>query len=669
MTTREAGIKLTLDSGTFTRGIDAIGDKAVAVGRKIKSGLSAGFKGVGGEAWKGGGDALKEMTGSIKSAVGAAATLGGGIGFGMLIHKASNLREKVRDIEFQINKTGRATTSWQEVLATTQQAASETGKSSEEMANIYQGLFATTGDADFAAKALIPIGHAATASGQDINKLADAAQMLQRKFGATAETLPEMLAAFVEKTDAGGLSLDSLGNKFALMAGEAAEAGFKGKDGLNTLLGMMTMLDSRVGEKSEQPMKKLFQLFKDGGKDLKALSKETGLKFEPDMSAMEKLRRVLGSEKGRAKLTEKLGGESRVVFDELSKPFNEAFDKAKSEGAKTKAATEQGLKAWDAAMASLGKSTINYARLVDESKQGQEEDPQARLNAAIEKIAQKFSEPKMLDAVDRLAETLPRVADGMVKVVDFVTKHPLMSGGLFVGAKLGGGMLSGATSKLGENAGAAMTGAMKNVGKDLAKDLASTMAQGAAGWGHLMGKAVGISAGALIAYEIGKAIIDSRIEEKNESQRQSVAAGIEGMNAVNSGDLQAAVAAKEKLEAMSRQQADELANNLTDAVFDGLAGMIDSDYKSQGEQQLAQTYKDLATLNEAITALTAKMNGAAKTTEGMAEATKKAGQAAGGAANAFFNVGGGTVPTETTGGGATKGPGGVANPGKPGYLF
>jgi hypothetical protein len=670
MSSREAGIRLTLDSSSFVRGMETIGAKAKQVGGKIKEGLAAGFKGAGGDAWKGGKDALKEMTGSIKSAVGAAATLGGGIGFGMLIKKSSDLRAQMRDIEFSINKTGKATADWRDLMAGVQAAADETGQSSGDLGAALDYMFKEGGDADFAQKALVPIGHAAQASGKSLQEMAGIAVMLQEKFGATFETLPAMLAVVTQKTGTGGLALDAMGDKFGLLAGEAVDAGFAGSEGLASVLGMLNSLDDRLGEKSIPSFKKLFQTLKDGSASLKEIQKASGLKLT-GMDGAHKLHAIMGNDKARKAVTEKLGGEQRVVFDLLSKPYVEAAAEAKKHGATAKQQTAAGVKAFDEAMRSMGDASLTYQDLLEHSKGKQEDDPQIKLNKAIEKISQKFAEPKMLGAIDRLAETLPRLADGMIKLLDFAMDHPLLAGGAVVGAKVGGGMIGGLTGKVGENVGGAVAGALKRgaagLGTDIAADLSKTMAQGAPGWGKLIGSSLGVVAAAAIAYEVGKALIDSRIDEKNESQRKSIGTGIEGFNAVNSGDLAGAMAAKEKLEEQAAQQRQEMADSLTDGIFDGIASLVDSDYKSQGEQQLAQTYKDIAELSTSIAALTDKMNGAGKATDGMADATKKAGQAAGGAASAFFNVGGG-VPTDTTGNGVTKGPGGVANKRTPGYF-
>ncbi len=670
MATREAGIKVTLNQSSFLAGLDQIGQRAKTVGGQIKSGLQAGFKGVGGDMFKSGKDSIKDLAGGLKQTIGQVATLGGGIGFGMLVKRAADLRGHMRDIEFAVNKTGKQTADWRDLMASVQDATDETGKSSEDLGDILGEMFEGGGDIEFATAALKTVGHASQASGKDLKQLAGIAVMLQEKFGATAETLPEMLAAVIQKTDQGGLSLAAMGDKFGLLAGEAADAGFAGAEGMASVLGMLNSLDDRLGEKSIPSFKKLFQTLKDGSASLKAISKESGIKFTEGMSGADKLRAIVSSDKGRKAMSEKLGGEQRVVFDLLAKPFEDAMASAKGSGAKTKEATNAGLAAWDAAMKNMGDASLRFQDILEHSKAKQEDDPQIKLNKAIDKIAAKFTEPQMLDALDQLSESLPKVATAAIKLIDFATKHPALAAAGFVGAKVGGSMAMAGIGKMFENVGGAVggaiTGALKSGGASLAADIKGTMAGGAPAWGKAMGAALGIAGAAAIAFEIGKALIDARIEEKEAGQKAAIGTSIEGTNAANRGDLQAAQAAKDKLVEQNLRLSQEMKDSLSDAVFDGMAGMIDSEHKPQAQQQYEQTNKDIAALSEAIAKLTEKTNAASKSTEGMAEATKKAGQAAGGAASAFFNVGGGT-PTETTGGGVSKGPGG-APPARPGFF-
>ncbi len=669
MATREAGIKVTLDQSAFLAGLDGIGRKAKAVGGQIKSGLQAGFKGVGGDMMKGGGDAFKQMAGGLKQMVGTAATLGGGIGFGMLVKRASDLRGHMREIEFSVNKTGKQTADWQQLMTGVQSATDQTGKSSEDLAEILNDMWEGGGDIDYAQKALVPVGHAAQSSGKDLKQLASIATMLQEKFGATAETLPEMLAAVIQKTDQGGLSLAAMGDKFGLLAGEAADAGFAGAEGMSSVLGMLNALDDRLGEKSIPSFKKLFQTLKDGSASLKAIGKESGVKFSEGMSGADKLRAIVSSDKGRKAMSEKLGGEQRVVFDLLAKPFDDALQKAKASGAKTKDATAAGLAAWDEAMRGMGEATLKYQDIIDHSKDKQQHDPQIKLNKAIDKIAEKFTEPQMLEALDQLSESLPKVANAAIKLIDFATKHPALAGAAFVGAKVGGNMAMAGLSTLGSNLGGMLKNALFEGGKSLAADIRGTMAGGAPAWGKQMGAALGIAGAAIIAVEIGKALIDARIAEKERSQKESLGVDIEATNAKNRGDKQGMLEAKTKLEADLSRQKDDY-NSFTksglDPMMNLLSGMVDKDFKAPELTQMANTQKALDELNAALAGFTEKVNAATKGSEDLATGTKKAGQAA---QQASQQLGGitGTQPPETTGGGTSKGPGG-ALPVRPGYA-
>ena len=665
---REAAIRITLNNGSFVSSMDGIVDKSKKVGSQIKANLSAAFKGVGGEGMKGASDSIKGMVGGMRDAVSTAATLGGGIGFGMLVKKASDLRSHMRDIEFAINKTGKQTADWRDLMGGVQKASDETGKSSEELASALDQMFAEGGDADFAQKALIPVGHAAQASGKDVMELAGKAVMLKEKFGATADELPELLAVLTQMTGTGGPGLDALSGKFELLAGEAVDAGFKGKEGFASVLGMLGALDDRLGDKSIPSFKKLFQTLKDGSASLKAISKEGHIKFDAGMSGEDKLRKIMGSDKARKALTEKLGGEQRVVFDLLSQPYVDAAKAAKESGASTKEVTNAGLAAFDKAMKGMGESTLTYQDLLEHSKGKQADDPQIKLNKAIEKISQKFTEPKMLEALDKLSDALPKLANGMIKLLDFAVNNPVLAGGAFVGAKIGAGAAGGMAEQGVKNLAGMLKGALSEGGKSLVQDIKGTMAGGAPAWGKQMGAALGIAGAAIIAVEIGKAIIDSRIDDKQKSQKESMAAQIDAVNAMNKKDPAAMAAARAKLEADYNRQKEDYngVGGMIDAPFNAMASLVDSDYKAPEMTQMENTVKQMKELDAALAALTEKANGAAKGSEAMAQGSAKAGAAAQQASQSLNNISGGS--SETTGQGATKGPGGAGNKGTPGYA-
>lgn len=599
---REASVKLTLNNSQFIVSVKRAGDEVQETGKKVSN---------AGKAWSAGITGAKTALGGLasktKEVLGMAGGLAAAFSLGTAVQQSLHLREKFRDLEFQINKTGKTVdgqaADWESLMGAARDAGRETGQSLASMEEAAHKLFSATGDADYSIGALEAIGHAAQATGDSVDDMANVAQMLQRKFGATLETLPDMMAVFVEKTDAGGLSLGALGDKFALMAGEAQEAGFKGKEGLSSLLGIMTQLDSRIGEKSEPAMKKLFQLFKEGSKDLKALSKESGIKFADNETGVEKFRKMLGSEKGRATLQAKLGGEARVVYDELAKPFEEAFDQAKKSGAKTKDATQAGLEAWDRSMKEMSKSTIDYQRLIQESKGGQEEDPAKRLEMAMEDFTEAIATPELFDAIDSLAANLPALAEALAKVVHFIVKNPWLAGGLAVGGSVGGGFVKGAGEKLLGKAGSATGKALEKASDRAGQIFADTAGKYlAANPGMaLAGKALGAAAAAFIGYEIGKQLVDLRMESKEKNQGDLRSADIEAFNAMNSGDKgqmrDARAKLKEKIAQMEEDQGG--VGGAVDKLMGGIATIMpggDPNFVAPEQKQLMNAKRQLRDL-------------------------------------------------------------------------
>lgn len=664
---KEANLKLTLNASGFSQSIDGLKTKVRAFGGDVKKYLGGSFGQDAVAGIKGAGGALAQMGSQLKGQISMAATLGGAVGIGAMVKRAVEMREKVRDVQFQIEKAGKSTADWQGLMEDVHKAADRTGQSSGDLADILQSLHAATGDADFARAALEPIGHAAQASGQDVLKLGDAAQMLYRKFGANAETLPEMLAVFVEKSDAGGLSLDALGNKFALLAGEAEEAGFKGADGLSSLLGMLETLDSRVGEKAEPALKKMFQVLKTGSKDLKALGKESGIKFGADDTATEKLRKIMGSEKGRKKFAEKLGGESRVVFDELSEPFNKAFAASKAAGMKTAQATEQGLASFDASMELMSKRTLEYAKIVEESKAGQEEDPIAKLNKAVDKIAQAFTKPEMMDAIDKLSEMLPQLAQGLVKTLNFIVNNPLASGAMLVGGKMAmgaaGGFAGNVANRLGDKAsekGAKLFGDIASgvIAKDGAKRFAEAVATNG-GWAKTAGQFGMIAGAALLAFQAGKEVIDNTLNTHfdDRAKTSDIINSAESMTNHGVGSEKDRRATAEALKARIAKMEKDGGPSVSAKLFGNMANTF-----GDAKHPVTEFNEQLKRAKESLAAL--ENSKAAKGSDELGTAASKAAKGVETLANALSKV---ELPAGTPTG-SSKGPGGPANKGNvPGH--
>jgi len=487
MAEREASVKLTLDNGQFIVSLRRAGDAVEDVQKKAAKSASAWTAGLNGAK-----SAIGSLSGMVKQVVGAAAGLGGAFALGSGIHQAISLREQFRTIEFQIRKTGNATANWEDLLNKARTAAIATGHSTGEMGEAMTTLMEGVGDSKFAVGALEHVGNAAKVTNKSLTQWADVAGMLKEKFGATLETLPGMIAVVTEKTGSGALKLEDMGEKFALLAGEAADAGFTGEKGLSSVLGMLGALDDRLGAQSIPAFKKLFQVMKDGSAGFKDLQKDAGVKLAPDMSGAEKLRAFMSTAKGRKAMTEKLGGEQRVVFDELSKPFEEAFNSAKQSSKNTEAATAAGLAAFDKAMAAMGEHALTAKQLAAEAKKRADDDPMAQLKRAQEMFVEGLAKPEVFEAMDKLAKHLPVLAKKLAELVEWAVNNPIGAGLGAVAAVGGGGALKGMAGSLGGSLLSSMGDVLKGKAADAGGSFASKAfgAAGLAGAGIMLGAAV-----------------------------------------------------------------------------------------------------------------------------------------------------------------------------------
>jgi hypothetical protein len=364
-----------------------------------------------------------------------------------------------------------------------------------------------------------------------------------------------MMAAFIEKTDDGGASLDELGNRFALMAGEANEAGFKGTAGLSQLLGLVQSLNDRVGEKADPAMKKLFQTLKNGSSQLKELSKDAGIKFGPNDDAIGKIRKLLTTSRGRDALTQHLGGEARVVYDEIAKPFEEAFSAAKKSGKDTTKATKEGLDKFDAAMKEMAKTTLNANEVEKQAAARIKDDPKIKLQQAMENFEEALSTPEVYQAIDKLAASLPALASAVSKVVGFAVHSPYLAGAAAIGITGGGGFAKAAAGQMMLNIGksfstqleAATAPVMKSAGAKLAEAAAANPAMARAG--GVLGQVAGAAIAAYAGYELGKVIVDSIIKGKRDAQDATTGAQAAMGTGTSLADKQAALRKGKEAEA------------------------------------------------------------------------------------------------------------------------
>jgi hypothetical protein len=284
----------------------------------------------------------------------------------------------------------------------------------------------------------------------------------------------------------------------------------EGAEGFKQMLGILNYTDGAMGGVGKQvtglsvAFTKLQQTTV-----LTKIAKDIGLNAEEltkQQSVIDRMRKIFAAgEKGMQRFkSEFKGPEATKMMLLLSEPFNKAVKDAKAAGKTPAEATKAGLEAFDRTMADMAKTNMKAADITGEAAK-QMELPQKKLVTAYEKVIQSFTKPEMVEALGNLAERLPKVADALVKIIDFVGKHPVLAA---TGAM---------TLKFGSAAIPAMVSSGVGFSKAAAPGLAAAGGKfggGASGkLGKVAGAAFGLAAAASIGYAVGEAIAPTVYEE------------------------------------------------------------------------------------------------------------------------------------------------------------
>jgi hypothetical protein len=420
MSDRPARVRLMLESGSFLGGLQIVSAQVRGLGQSMQSALS-NAAGAGLDKFK---SSLSGIASRGKQIGGMLLGIGGGVGVAAAAKEAIEIQGTYRNLANQINRLRDTGKDWHDVQLMIEHAAESSGMAEEKLADAFREVYSATGDLRYSEEAVKAIGTAARASGEDAVGLAMPIQLAARKFGVGADQVEEAMARIIEKIGVGGADLSTLNMRFAVMAGEAAAAGMKGVEGFSGLLGIMLKLDSSIGEKAAPGLKALFQYLKDNTSQLRAISKQSGIKFKIDTTAFEKLRELIGKAKGRKTAEMVFTADSRVVYDTLVEPFETAFKAARSKGASVKEATRVGYQAYDAAMAKMTESTAKFSKLQEQAADRLANDPAAVLEKSVNEFKRAFTKPEMMAGLERMAKALPPVVEGLGRLIGWLSKNP-----------------------------------------------------------------------------------------------------------------------------------------------------------------------------------------------------------------------------------------------------
>ena len=463
MASRTANIKVTLSTSAFTGEMKKterqVAQSGKRMGQKLGKEMDNGFKK--------GQKALVSMGKSMGRMIKQVGTLGAAFATGALVRDSVEIHKKFQDISFLLSRFPDQAKSWEQVQNMITGAANRTTRTTMEMAGAFEQVYKDVGDASYAAESLDMIGRAATATGAPVEQLATVAGMIKRKWGLTGKAAEEAMAQFVEGSNRGGLSLDSLSSRLDLVAGEAAEMGMD----ISELLGTISRLDDVMGEMAPRGIKTMLMYMKEGTTQAKELEKAGRFKFTPDMDALDRIRMIIDSPKAQKVALKTFTDTSRTAFDELRKPFTETLEASKKAGDTDKIAHEKAMAAFDKMVGSIRKTEMTASDLDRMYSKRVQSDPSVKLRIAINKVRDAFAQPKMIDAIGKLADKLPGLAKAVADLIGFIVDNPLGAAGVGMGLRVGlpmamqGAMFRGSGGGFGQFSGAAANeAALRNMG-------------------------------------------------------------------------------------------------------------------------------------------------------------------------------------------------------------
>jgi hypothetical protein len=599
MATRDAKVRLNLaaagmasqlqqlvkQSKELEQAVEEIGDGAAKADRKV-SGLFTAMK-AGGAAARG---TLADLGGHLKNVLGMAATLGGSLSIGAAMKEAQDVTAAYKDLAFALRLGTGEAVSWQHVQGEVQTVADRWKRSNKEVAATYAEIFSATGDLEFSRKAIDSVAMAATASGKSVQTLGNIAGTLREKFNIGADGIDNALATVLELGNKGGVSVEDMGEKLGIVGASAKMLGLEGQGGLQKIVGLLNIADDATGsfKKSLTATTGLLEQMADPEK-AKNIKKALGVDVLDKSGSMkgDAIERILAKTKGKKEeLAKVFGGEERKLLVALGSEFSKAFEATEGD-VKTK--TAAAIDAYRKSLEEAGKATFTGADAKAEAEK-RLGDSQRKMQDAMNKFVMAFEKPQMIAAMDRLAESAPALADGLAKIVSFVSKNPLSSGALAVGGMAAGSFLKGAVVSISEKG-------IDKAGTAIAKAFSTDVAASGA-WG-VAGKAFVAGSAALLAYELGKAIIDAAMAGDEQKQRnlEDASATAESMAKHGTGSpAQRAAAAQDLRKQIAGMEKDGGPGVVTD-FFGSYASLLGAEHPVTAHQRkLANAKKQLAAL-------------------------------------------------------------------------
>jgi len=507
---KEAQVKLRLDSSEYVVELKRIGDMNQQVVTTSRRGFRRMGKGI---------DAVKNevsgLSGRFKDLLKAQLAMVTGMAFTGIIGKVVDFKSNLIGLQNELERATGRTVDLADMQERFERAASKTGRTASEMLAAFQGVRDTTQNLEYAEETLELAATAANAAKKPVEAMAAVVGELNKRFEITADQAPEAMAKVIDHASRGAFPLENIGAIMEKLGPTMKEAGLTGTRGLNVMLGMFEDVGNKLGtteQKLTGVQNAMLNLSQPGR--LLAIAKALRLKGDDlidEKDSIATMRRILQEgDKGVGQLREKfVGPEERKAISMLIEPFEKAHAKATERGATAQEALKEGLAAFDEQIQKFGKSSTDYAKLQEQAAR-QLDSPEAKLRAALERIQEAFRAPGMIRAIETVADKLPVLAEALAKMISFTVDHPLIAGGAALGGKA---TMTFAQASIAESMGKG--GVLHNAaasGAKLGQSFLSTVAAKGGPW-KTAGQSFAAAAALVLAYEIGKAVVDSLQEE------------------------------------------------------------------------------------------------------------------------------------------------------------
>lgn len=533
-TAREASIHVTMKTSGFLSGLRQIKNQSLqeakAMGRGFSRHLGAGLKG-GLERSK---QALKDLGGGLKENIKNAATFGGALGGAALVHNAMQLQGLYAQVAFEMERASGKAFSVADAQEAITKAADKTKRTHEEMATALRVMLDRGADPAFAVESMESVGHAINSTGQDAERVGRVISALSIKYGLSGKEGVKMLDDVIATASKGKITMEEYMEDFNEFGSIASAAGLKGESGLRTMLGMIAKMGPQVnGTTSEisSGMDILFERLRDMGimerifKESKSKMKFSREDFGAVDNAFDQMEYLAKAGPDAMKLfaSEFTGREEKAAFEAFFGPYFQSLEKGLTEGKKKTEAHVEAMKDLRLGQLDLATPLGEQGKVAEHSARAQK-TAAAKMRDAMNKLSEAMTKPEMLSAIDSLAENMPPLASAVAKALDFIANNPLAAVGIFAGAKVGLAFAQGALVKAGSSIGTSAAAAIK------------ARAAAAGTWGTA-GRALGVAAGAAIAFYIGKKAIDKMFEERSKEHGAAVGTEAAAFATAKSTDL------------------------------------------------------------------------------------------------------------------------------------